>query len=73
MTMTIDLSRTDWKLLRKQKEQLVSLELLVLDADNKNDQHFIEAIDGLLNWIDDIQDQAAKQLGNKKIFGRKKP
>jgi hypothetical protein len=68
----VDLSRTDWKLLRKQKKRLANLELVVLDHDKEEDQTYFDAIDGVLNWIDDIQDQAAKQLGDKKVFGRKK-
>jgi hypothetical protein len=66
--LSIDLAMTDWKQLRAQKRELANLQLVVLDPDE--DKKIIEALDGLLSWIDDIQDQAALQLGSKKVFGK---
>lgn len=61
----------DWNLLRKQKNELVQ-------TLNYFDEHFqnpstmnvkIETIEGLLGFIDLIQDCAADVLGEKAIFG----
>jgi hypothetical protein len=62
---SVDLSNTDWKLLRKQKKGL----LLLLDKT----EYLLSAkksLDGLLNFIDYIQDEAAKQIGEKNVFGK---
>ena len=55
----VDLANTDWKLLRKQKTLLMH-------------PHGIEQVlaDGLLGFIDYIQDMAAEQIGEKKVFGK---
>lgn len=54
----------DWELLRIQKFAL--LEIL---QDSLNSMH-IEAIDGLLNMIDAIQDQAVVQgYSEQQVFG----
>lgn len=47
----------DWKLLREQK-------LALLKLDNN------EEADGLVNLLDDIQDKAAKILGERVVFCR---
>jgi len=56
---SVDLTKTDWVLLRKQKTLLLH-------------SHGIEQelADGLLSFIDYIQDEAAKQIGEKAVFGK---
>jgi len=52
----VDVSRADWKLLRKQKLCLAKL----------NTEYSM----GIVNFLDSIQDQAAEQIGEKKVFGK---
>ena len=68
--VTIDLSKTNWKLLREQKINL--LRLIEIDEFPNLRVGFKENIQGIVSWIDDIQDQAAEQIGEKKVFGRLK-
>lgn len=56
-TCMIDVGAIDWKLLREQK-------LALLKLDNN------EEADGLVNLLDDIQDKAAKILGERVVFCR---
>jgi hypothetical protein len=58
MEILIDMSTVDWKLLRRQKRQLVDS---ILHPDTK---------EGLLSLLDYIQDEAAKVLGDKVVFGK---
>jgi len=52
----VDVSDVDWKLLRKQK-----LYLSGLDTEN---------VIGIVNFLDTIQDQATKIIGEKEVFGK---
>lgn len=71
------LEDTDWDLLREQKERLQEIVLFLQGQLKKNknnitkkelgESHF-EAIDGLLNFIDVIQDAAANDIGEDKVF-----
>ena len=55
---------TDWKLLRQQKNWLVTVIQL-------NDDDCIRpAMEGILSLIDELQDCAAKVLGDEKVFGK---
>ena len=58
----VDVTGTNWKLLRKQK-----IFLLSLDSEEKGDT---DSINGLVHFIDHIQDSAAEQLGEVKVFLR---
>ena len=51
----VDVSKVSWGLLKSQKRWL-------LEHDNAH-------ADGLVNFIDDIQDQAANLLGEEVVFG----
>lgn len=61
----------DWKLLRKQKNELVqTLNYFDEHFQNPSDMNVkIETIEGLLSFIDFIQVRAADVLGEKAIFG----
>ena len=52
----VDVSGVDWKLIRKQKLYLIKL----------NTEYSV----GIVNFFDSIQDQAAEQIGEKKVFGK---
>lgn len=52
----VDVSKVNWDLLRAQKRMLLDLD------DNAH-------ADGLVNFIDDIQEQAANLLGEEVVFG----
>jgi hypothetical protein len=67
----VDLTNTDWKLLRKQKKTLLEiLDSSIFDVYTGKEQLKIdEHLAGLIHFLDDIQDQTAKQLGEKKVFG----
>jgi len=66
--VNIDISNTDWELLREQKivllDQIAQL--------RKNDANSFEALqlEGIISWMDFIQDQVAEQLGEEKVFGK---
>ena len=60
-TIMIDVSDVDWRLLRKQKRALAS-EV----AYEKGSPE----LEGLLSFLDDVMDQAALCIGEKKVFGR---
>lgn len=64
--IAINVSRVNWKLLRKQKDKLV-VESIISSDDNPK---LSEALDGIISWIDDIQYQAALQLGERKVLGK---
>ena len=57
-TCIVDLTNTDWKLLRKQKTALIKSNINT------------DVIDGLLSFVDHIQDAAADQIGEKEVFGK---
>lgn len=60
----VDVSKVNWKLLRKQK--LTLIELLNRKVSLKEKDH----IDGVLALVDHIQDHAAEQLGEVEVFGK---
>jgi hypothetical protein len=62
----VDVSKINWKLLRKQKSTLI--ELLNRKVSLKEKDH----IDGIIAMVDHIQDWAAEILGEKDVFGRLK-
>jgi hypothetical protein len=62
----VDVSKINWKLLRKQKSTLI--ELLNRKVSLKEKDH----IDGIIAMVDYIQDWAAEILGEKDVFGRLK-
>lgn len=51
MQVVAALQKTDWKLLREQKAQLLSMQ-------GQSSATVEHAIDGLINWIDALQDAA---------------
>lgn len=57
----IDVTDVDWRLLRKQKAALV-------DAAGNSESPFLQ---GLVHFLDDIQDQAALCIGETRVFGKK--
>ena len=60
VTITLDI---DFSLLRQQKERIVNFACQETNGSIKAD------LDGIIHLIDAIQDEAAKQLGEKVIFG----
>lgn len=62
------LMKTNWKMLQEQKQYLLRLNTrLRLSRGESSD---IEKIDGLVNWIDAIQDLAADRIGEEPVFGK---
>jgi len=64
--VNIKLDNVSWGILREQKELLVSLQGSGTVTQNL---HYI----GLVNFLDEIQDQAAEQLGAEAVFGEVSP
>jgi len=64
----IDVGNTDWGLLHKQKVAL--FDAILKKRVNKSKLNLLE---GLLNFLDSVQDSAAEKLGEKAVFesGRK--
>lgn len=54
------LKETDWELLRKQKETLIR----VSDFNDIKDD-----MNGIINFLDHIQDAAAEEIGEETVFG----
>jgi len=66
-SIMIEVGGTDWKLLREQKLKLISMRLSIRPPNDT-----VDVLDGIVNLIDNIQDQAAEQIGENKVFGRLK-
>jgi len=65
----INIVNTDWKELRKQKVSLIEAAKYFSGAGSKRLSEYEEHLTGILHLIDHIQDEAAKQLGDKIVFG----
>jgi len=62
------IAKIDWKELRKQKRHLIDI---VMGTDSSITAKQGEAIEGILNLLDCIQDEAALELSDKVVFGKK--
>ena len=60
----VDFTNTNWKLLRKQKLSLVNLSMNPVVERRWSD------LLGIIHMLDHIQDSAAEQLGDRKVFGK---
>lgn len=58
-------NKIDWKLLRKQK-----LHLVKILEDKKLTPSRLESLEGILNLIDGIQDDAVESFGKTEVFGK---
>ena len=67
----VRLDKTDWKQLRYQKSYLMDIEEHLGSGYIPN-VTWLKALDSIINWIDDIQDQAAEQISETRVFGRLK-
>jgi len=65
--VVVDLSRVDWDLLRRQKAILVNLAATAEHVTTRRDR---EAVEGIIELIDHIQDETAIALGEKAVFGK---
>lgn len=68
----VNVGKVDWKLLKRQKIALLNH----MAQDDKAPacgppKSLVKAFEGLLALIDHIQDEAAKQLGEKAVFGKR--
>lgn len=70
--ITIHSLNVDWELFRKQKQLLLDF----LDSDSSTDFADVwnnsegqDLMNGLMNILDYLQDQAAEELGEEAIFG----
>lgn len=61
--MLVDVGKINWKLLRKQKQTL-------LKVIGKETPESGADLTGILNVIDKIQDEGAKKLTEKTVFGK---
>lgn len=64
--ISVDLDNIDWVLLRLQKLWLLEVVDFEIDGDTAHG-------DGLIAFIDHVQDEAASQLGEDTVFGEKCP
>lgn len=60
--IAVNVSNVNWRLLRKQKATLTNIRA-------KNIEQW-DDIAGILHLLDHIQDHAAKQLGERRVFGK---
>ena len=63
----LDGSNIDWELLRQQKLKLVEMLMGGRVSLRRTD-----ALEGVVSLLDDLQDQAAEQLGEAAVFGYRK-
>lgn len=62
--LMIDVSGIDWELLREQKAVMLGT------MRHLKGKVITDVFDGVISLIDDIQDQAAEEIGEKKVFGK---
>ena len=68
-TVSVDLSKVDWKALQTQKAELLEMRRdLECRPDNAIRSAQVRTLSGIIHLIDDIQDQAAEQIGTDKVF-----
>ena len=68
-TVSVDLSKVDWKALQTQKAELLEMRRdLECRPDNAIRRAQVRTLSGIIHLIDDIQDQAAEQIGTDKVF-----
>jgi len=73
----VNVDKVDWKLLQEQKRALlkaitaeeVKLSSGAPTAKDDKVQKTIDGLSGILNLLDDVQDQVADQLGEEVVFG----
>ena len=63
------LEETDWSLLRDQKETLLGILRKFHKKENLLPQNEREALDGIVNFLDSVQDAAAEEIGEETVFG----
>jgi len=61
------LEETDWSLLREQKEILEEIKNK-FSKKARSEPRYVETIEGILSLLDHIQDAAANDIGEEKIF-----
>ncbi len=67
----VDMGKTNWELLKKQKEALLlAIGFGVNIGGYTPDPLLEEAVGGVVNLIDHIQDEASKILGEEVVFGK---
>ena len=66
MKVMIDLSKVDWNMLKKQKDILVFIRNDYEDVDYPR----WDILNGVIHFLDNIQDQVAEQIGEEKVFGK---
>lgn len=62
--MLIDIGEMDWKQLREQKQTLLKVVGTSIPSEESD-------LTGILNLVDHIQDEAAKQLSEEEVFGKR--
>ena len=60
----IQTDTVDWALLRRQKAEMVRMMM-----NKKTTQPLQDALEGIVGFLDDVQDQAATLLGEDRVFG----
>ena len=65
--MNLDISKIGWSLLREQKNDLI-----IIRDEYINDGNLIESIEGILAFIDHIQDQVVDsgEIIEEEVFGK---
>ena len=62
----INVDKIDWALLREQKAVLLDI---VFGGGHDLTVEQVDALDGVINMIDDLQDSACENLGEVVVFG----
>ena len=63
------LEKTDWALLREQKAYLFGMLRKFHKKEETLSQKEREAIDGIVGFLDTVQDAATEEIGKEKVFG----
>lgn len=71
MKFELDTDKIDWALLREQKEYMVTiLSYSPKLLEDEFSQSELELYEGLVSFLDYIQDQAAEVIGAENVFGK---
>jgi hypothetical protein len=70
--VVVDITNTNWKRLREQKLALLNIRKVIDDEDGGEITATVDDIQGVIHFLDYVQDSAAEVLGEKAVFGNLK-
>jgi hypothetical protein len=68
VNVLVNLSKVDWKMLQNQKGELLELRRRLECKPGKQNELDAATLTGIIHLLDEIQDQAAEQIGTENVF-----